>query len=277
MGTQAAFDRKTHRRISQRTIRLVYTYYAARFLDEREPDEIAEEVLEHLESAQTAMGVAWGRNELKRMVGARLSDLDEVTLQGLRNVLGDDAYEQVRDVQLSILPVGEKAIVTKELGRRALTELYRQLLLSVITELWVDYLTQMEALRVSIGLEAYGQRDPLVQYKSKASGLFQDLFRNMRLGVITRMFTYRPRDIGAMQVTGRRSKEIDGPRQPADDQQDEFTTQAEAGEMEMPVGQVEQRSDGKPQTGAAQSPPETSRAGKSKKISKSQRRRRGRK
>ena len=63
--------------------------------------------------------------------------------------------------------------VMDELGRRCLTEVYRQLLLGVITELWVDYLTQMEALRVSIGLEAYGQRDPLVQYKSKAFELFQ--------------------------------------------------------------------------------------------------------
>ncbi len=47
-----------------------------------------------------------------------------------------------------------------ELGRRALTEVYRQLLLGVITELWVEYLTQMEALRVSIGLEAYGAARP---------------------------------------------------------------------------------------------------------------------
>jgi preprotein translocase subunit SecA len=42
-------------------------------------------------------------------------------------------------------------------------------------------------------LEAYGQRDPLVQYKSKASELFQNLLKDMRSGVISRMFTYRPR------------------------------------------------------------------------------------
>jgi preprotein translocase subunit SecA len=277
MGTQAAFDRKTHRRISQRTIRLVYTYYAARFLDGREPDEIAGDVLEHLEAAQSAMGVAWGRNEWKRMAGARLSELDEMTLKGLRSALGNETYEQIRDLELSMLPVGEKRIATKELGRRALTELYRQLLLSVITELWVDYLTQMEALRVSIGLEAYGQRDPLVQYKSKASGLFQDLFRNMRLGVITRMFTYRPRDMGSMQVTGRRSKELEGPRQAVEDQPEEFAVQAEVGDEEPLAVEVEQKEERKPQTGAAQSAAETSRAGKSKKMSKSQRRRRGRK
>jgi preprotein translocase subunit SecA len=86
-----------------------------------------------------------------------------------------------------------------ELGRRSLTEVYRQLLLGVITELWVDYLTQMEALRVSIGLEAYGQRDPLVQYKTKASELFQNLLKDMRSGVISRMFIYRPRDLSSVQ------------------------------------------------------------------------------
>ncbi len=52
-----------------------------------------------------------------------------------------------------------------ELGFRLLNEAHRRLLLSAITELWVDYLTRVEALRVSIGLEAYAQRDPLVQYK----------------------------------------------------------------------------------------------------------------
>ncbi len=51
----------------------------------------------------------------------------------------------------------------------------------------------MEALRVSIGLEAYAQRDPLVQYKNRAFELFQQLLSNVRLGVISRMYTYRPR------------------------------------------------------------------------------------
>lgn len=87
-------------------------------------------------------------------------------------------------------------------GPTELTLLYRRLLLSVITELWIDYLTQMEALRVSIGLEAYAQRDPLVQYKSRAYGLFQDLLGNMRLGVISRMFTYAPRQM-AVSITAQ--------------------------------------------------------------------------
>ena len=44
----------------------------------------------------------------------------------------------------------------------------------------MDYLTKVEALRVSIGLEAYAQRDPLVQYKGKASELFHQLLADVR-------------------------------------------------------------------------------------------------
>jgi preprotein translocase subunit SecA len=76
-----------------------------------------------------------------------------------------------------------------------MTEVFRSVLLGVITELWVDYLTRVEALRVSIGLEAYGQRDPLVQYKSKASEMFQNLLGEVRSGVIDRVFRYLPRPV----------------------------------------------------------------------------------
>jgi len=69
------------------------------------------------------------------------------------------------------------------------------LLLGAITELWVDYLTRVEALRVSIGLEAYAQRDPLVQYKTKASDLYQQLLEDIRGQVINRVFAYQPRRI----------------------------------------------------------------------------------
>jgi preprotein translocase subunit SecA len=50
----------------------------------------------------------------------------------------------------------------------------------------------MEALRVSIGMEAYAQRDPLVMYKSKSTDTFKDLFASIRLGVISQMFRLQP-------------------------------------------------------------------------------------
>ena len=81
-----------------------------------------------------------------------------------------------------------------------MSNIYRDLFLRVISELWVEYLTEMEALRVAIGLEAYAQRDPLVQYKSRGFEMFQRLMEDMRVGVVNRMFTFQPRDLSRIQA-----------------------------------------------------------------------------
>jgi preprotein translocase subunit SecA len=198
-GTKASFDKKTHRRVLQRTTRLTYIYLAARLLEKRTPEDITEEVLKHLQSAQETIRRAWGASEFSRLANARLPDLDPQLRDTLCSLLGEETCASLQTQPMQSLDREQVFKVMDELGRRALTELYRQLLLGVITELWVDYLTQMEALRVSIGLEAYGQRDPLVQYKSKAYELFQNLLKDMRSGVISRMFIYRPRDMSSEQ------------------------------------------------------------------------------
>jgi preprotein translocase subunit SecA len=199
-GARAMFDRRTHRRILQRTTRLTYVFYAAHFLEGQKPEQISERVLEHLENAQRTIRSAWGQTEFARLAQASFADIDPDTRRGILQALGWEDETPIPDQPLSNLSPEQTAAVIDELGRRALTGIYRQLLLSVITELWVEYLTQMEALRVSIGLEAYAQRDPLVQYKSRAAELYQNLQRDIRMGVITRMFTYRPRDLSQVQA-----------------------------------------------------------------------------
>ena len=204
-GSRALFDRRTHRRIVQRTTRLTYVYSVAHFLEEQKPDQITEEVLEHLEGAQEAIRNAWGQVEFARLSAVNFSDIDADARTGILDVLGIEESDSLTQ-PLSDLAIEHKMAVVDELGRRALTGIYRQLLLGVITELWVEYLTQMEALRVSIGLEAYAQRDPLVQYKSRAAELYQNLQRDIRMGVVTRMFTYRPRDLNQVQVAVSRAE-----------------------------------------------------------------------
>jgi preprotein translocase subunit SecA len=212
-GTKAAFDKKTHRRIVQRTTRLTYIYLAAHLLGSKDPRDVTEDVLKHLQAAQATIRRAWGAGEFSRLAQARLPELESQLRDTLCNLLGEETCNSLQTQPLQSLDREQIIQVMDELGRRAITEVYRQLLLGVITELWVDYLTQMEALRVSIGLEAYGQRDPLVQYKSKASELFQNLLKDMRSGVISRMFIYRPRDMSAVQNEARRSttaEELEG-------------------------------------------------------------------
>ncbi|PWH17930.1 MAG: hypothetical protein DDG59_07185 [Anaerolineae bacterium] len=223
---QTVFDKRTHRRIQVVTPRLNYVYLASKFLEGRAPQEVAQEVLAHLEAAQQANRMLLGLEEFQKIAQNSLDDLDPATRQALHNALGDDLYASVRSTPLHTLPRETQETIIAELGRRALTVIYRQLLLGVIGELWVDYLTQMEALRVSIGLEAYAQRDPLVQYKSRASTLFQDLIQNMRLGVISRMFTYRPRQISVVQTTERSAvAEEQEPAQVSEGKEESASTQ----------------------------------------------------
>jgi preprotein translocase subunit SecA len=135
-------------------------------------------VLEHLQKAQQAQRRAWGESERAR--------------------LGENA----------------PAIPAEDLGHGVQTQIYRQVLLGAITELWVDYLTRVEALRVSVGLEAYAQSDPLVKYKSKASEMFQSLLSDIRAAVIGRIFLYQPRAAAAQtetgEGTGRRPEPLEG-------------------------------------------------------------------
>jgi preprotein translocase subunit SecA len=200
-GSRAQFDRRTHRRVIQRTTRLTYQYSTARTLEGQKPEQITEDVLEHLEGAQRAIRSAWGQVEFNRLNGVSLADIDPDARRAILQALDYEDNPAGLTMSLSDLSAEQKAAVIDELGRRALTGIYRQLLLSVITELWVEYLTQMEALRVSIGLEAYAQRDPLVQYKNRAAELYQNLQKDIRMGVVTRMFTYRPRDLSQVQVS----------------------------------------------------------------------------
>jgi preprotein translocase subunit SecA len=198
-GARTVFDKKTHRRVQQQTIRLTYVYYAANFLENREQEEITAMVSDHLENAQIFMGELWGAAELGRLANSNMADLDHTTIDNLYSILGDETYKQYANQALTSLPQEFTQAIVSMLGRRALSEIYRQLLLSIITEQWVEYLTQMEALRVSIGLEAYARQDPLVQYKNRAFEFFQNLMSNMRIMVVTRMFTYRPRDISSVE------------------------------------------------------------------------------
>ncbi|MBO0745419.1 MAG: SEC-C domain-containing protein, partial [Candidatus Dormibacteraeota bacterium] len=64
----------------------------------------------------------------------------------------------------------------------------RFVMLRTIDSKWVDYLTQMEHFREGVGLQAYGQRDPLQEYKIEAHKMFDELTASIRADVVANMF-----------------------------------------------------------------------------------------
>jgi preprotein translocase subunit SecA len=66
--------------------------------------------------------------------------------------------------------------------------LERYIMLTTIDQKWIDYLTTMEHFREGIGLQAWGQRDPLVEYKQEAFKMFNELTDSIQADIVSRMF-----------------------------------------------------------------------------------------
>ena len=66
--------------------------------------------------------------------------------------------------------------------------LERQVVLHTIDTHWQEYLRAMDALRQGVGLRAYGQRDPLVEYKKEAYIMFADLMDNIKIDIANAVF-----------------------------------------------------------------------------------------
>ena len=188
-GARTDFDQKTHRQIKRVFSRFSYVFLIAQLLEGQESDQVVEDLLTHLEEAEEALRFAWGQREYARL-SANAQRLADFGLAAKMAFGEERLNEPVTDLGES-----DREALVESVGRYALNEVHRQLLLSATTELWVDYLTRIEALRVSIGLEAYAQRDPLVQYKAKASEMFAQLVEDIRGLVISRVFAYQPRPV----------------------------------------------------------------------------------
>jgi len=71
-----------------------------------------------------------------------------------------------------------------ELGADTLRQLERLVILKVVDGKWMDHLDAMDQLRQGIGLRAYGQKDPLVEYKFEAYDMFQEMIWDIQAEVV---------------------------------------------------------------------------------------------
>ena len=73
----------------------------------------------------------------------------------------------------------------------AIREIERVILLKVIDRKWMDHIDDMDQLRQGVGLQAYGQRDPLVEYKMNGYEMFDEMTQNIREETVRLLFHVR--------------------------------------------------------------------------------------
>ena len=118
-------------------------------------------------------------------------DADEWDLEGLEKWLTEltgktDLPEFTEDTKFEQLEEDVTAFVqktfdekTQKLGEEVMRELAAQVMLRVIDTRWMAYLQEMDYLKTGIGLRGFGQRDPLVEYKTEAYEAFTLLVNTM--------------------------------------------------------------------------------------------------
>lgn len=72
----------------------------------------------------------------------------------------------------------------EELGNETMRELERAIMLRIIDDKWMDHIDAMDQLRNGISLRAYGQRDPLVEYKFEAFNAFESMVYSIKEDVV---------------------------------------------------------------------------------------------
>jgi preprotein translocase subunit SecA len=166
-----------------------------------EGERLKAEIFEYLEEYITSV------------VDASFDDanIDKIHDDILQNLLVDfrielEAFEKLGKDGLieKLLEVSKDFYKRKEemIGSELMARLERYAVLSVIDERWKDHLREMDDLKEGIGLRAYGQKDPLLEYKGEAYRMFVQLLEHIRNNVVSFCFKFWPQQ--PAEIQGRR-------------------------------------------------------------------------
>ena len=124
-----------------------------------------------------------------------LSHHRNLVYQRRQKILFEDA-EFLTELDTTIRSVSQTPdVITakeSELGHDVYMQVLREVALSVLDRLWMEHLEVMEETRQSVNLRAYGQREPIVEYKRESLRLFQELeatFTNEIASLMSRLDT----------------------------------------------------------------------------------------
>jgi len=125
----------------------------------------------------------WNFNELNTLLIPTIP-LQPVTAERVKKPKKNSLKQQLKEEAVKLYESKEAEFPDAE----AIRELERVILLKVIDRKWMDHIDDMEQLRQGIGLQAYGQRDPLVEYKSSGYQMFDEMIQNIKEETVRLLF-----------------------------------------------------------------------------------------
>ena len=117
----------------------------------------------------------WDYNELNTLLLPTIP-LEPVTAERVQKGKKNSLKQQLKEEAVKLYEAKEAEFPEPE----AIRELERVILLKVIDRKWMDHIDDMDQLRQGIGLQAYGQRDPVVEYKMSGFEMFDEMTQNIK-------------------------------------------------------------------------------------------------
>jgi len=155
-------------------------------------------------------------NEIKNNLRTKLMiEIDEEELSAL-----DDIEMIVKNCfSIAIDYYSKKeSIIPEEILRKV----EKFIFLKTIDEKWRNHLLAMDQLREGIGLRAYGQKNPLIEYKSESFILFQELLSSLKASIVQRIFH--------AQINAENRSQVTSPKRVKLSQSENFINQTQSNE-----------------------------------------------
>jgi preprotein translocase subunit SecA len=125
----------------------------------------------------------WNLNELNELLLPTVP-LKKITRGRIDNLTKSGLLQQLKEEAVKLYEAKEAEFPEPETIR----EIERVILLKVIDRKWMDHIDDMDQLRQGIGLQAYGQRDPKLEYKLAGYEMFDDMTRNIKEDTVRLLF-----------------------------------------------------------------------------------------
>jgi preprotein translocase subunit SecA len=132
----------------------------------------------------------WDLDRLVAKVKEFVYLLEDLTPDQLRGLSMEELKAFLQEQLRNAYDIKEGQIEQQRPG--LMREAERFFILQQIDTLWREHLQAMDALRESVGLRGYGQKDPLIEYKNEGYDMFLEMMTGMRRNVIYSMFMFQP-------------------------------------------------------------------------------------
>lgn len=126
-------------------------------------------MLEHLRSVIPVENVNYTKEEQQGLTALALKERLYEEAERLYNAKEEEIGEQLREIE-------------------------RVILLKVIDQKWMDHLDNMDQMKQGVNLQAYGQRDPLVEYRFQSFDIFEEMTENIKLETVRALYHVRIRE-----------------------------------------------------------------------------------